>query len=193
MVSQSPTAEYQEPIDISKLTSLRKLTVCATFRSEPLDNTFWWLNKFLRACSTPNRLLDSITIQVQYRFYKSKNIDLQHWDDISDALLSDHFPSLKWVHISISSLVHLEHAKKIIEQLQSSKFITTFQSRRDLNVDFTFRYCWWRILFLVFTCVDELFFFFPFGRQSRRLPICTRSTLGKCGSDRRADSRNSLG
>ena len=141
MLWKAPTtAGYQEPIDISKLTSLRKLTVCPIFGGD-FGAIFWWLNKFLRACSAPNRLLDEITIQVRHRSPESRKLDLQHWKDISDALLSDYFPCLKWLHISISSLMHIKYAEELVEQLNASKFIATLQSHPGLNVDLTSHYC----------------------------------------------------
>jgi len=132
---------YQEQIDLSKLTSLRKVEIWLQYFIDDREpvltsflHSFWWLDKLLRACSSTNEMLEDITIQVNFDFGIDCVVhDVGSWKGVADALLGPSFPALKRLTIVV---LHDDGdiLKTILAKLNASEHMDRLRSRPDLEL-----------------------------------------------------------
>jgi len=127
-----------DPIDLSKLTSLKRFVVhlISTLDDSDLESidypTIPWLNEILQPKNAPpaGQQLEEISILL---FSYDKNDLLPDLNDTFDILLDNRFKTLKKINISIGS--DLEEANKVVDMLNSSEHMAKLRSQEDMVVD----------------------------------------------------------
>ena len=127
----------EDPIDLSKLTALRRFAVHLTVEScAPTRTLFPWLSKILRSgCSTSViQQLEELSIRVLYGndCCYSPMINILHWKDTFDTLLDKKFKNLRNLNIDAYSQRDVE---KAVGTLNRSRDIARLRSQRNLVVD----------------------------------------------------------
>jgi len=124
-----------DPINLSKLTSLKRFAVhmTVTYDSDNHDffdyTTFTWFNRILLPKDAPpvSQQLEEISI-----YYNGDDDVLPFLEDTIDILLDDRFKTLEKINISIGSG---ENGLIVVDVLNSSEPVAKLRSRGNMVVD----------------------------------------------------------
>ena len=130
-------SDLRDPIDLSKLTALKRFAVYLkkVSNKHKTKTHFLWLSTILRTGYSTSTIqqLEELSIRVLYDRY-SPVINIFHWKDTFDMLLEDEFQNLRILNILVDAYSQSE-VDKAVGMLNRSRDIARLRSRRNLVVD----------------------------------------------------------
>ena len=165
----------EDPIDLSKLATLRRFSVSlrVLYDAETIQTPFLWLNRVLRSSysTSANQQLEDILIRLYVSFTHPVVLDILHWKAIFDTLLEDNFQNLRNLKIFVDG--HPEHGDMVVELLENSVDVKRLRARRNLVVDIRGKHT---ISIIRHILVSEGLFLA--NARLQRAVICSRCPLG---------------
>ena len=142
-----------------------------------LDDLFqldyiYWLHRLIRACSSPNKTLETFIIRVQY---SNEAVELEEaWEDVFYSLLDNVFPSLK----TLTVLITADEGRDVtswVNWFNRSKYVRKLRSKRDIDVEVLAKTDLGKFIRHVALEIPD--------KQSRKptsITVCQRCTMGMC-------------
>ncbi|KAF9528933.1 hypothetical protein CPB83DRAFT_883154 [Crepidotus variabilis] len=130
-----PDLHNLQPVDLSKMKSLKLLSVFLEFSNEGIGfiyNQVPWFTNLLRSCSKTNEALEEIIVTFDIE-YKPEDDLLGPWNAVADVILDVKYPKLRLLKITFIS--RYSQGANVVALFEMSDFVKRLRSKKDFVVE----------------------------------------------------------